>query len=76
MYPLPLNYNQRMIPGLSSQTSGSWPIQIPADRSIVVSVSHDAGRVTIQPLREQTWETTMGEVLIERADLWDRLADL
>ena len=66
-------------PGPSSQTTVRWPlcISMGQERQLISqNVGLDGGNLVIQPPREKTWDEAVEEVLRNRVELWNRLADL
>lgn len=66
-------------PGPSSQTTVRWPLLIRVgqeERLVSGIVGLDGGNLVIRPAMEKTWEEVVEEVLHNRAELWNRLADL
>ncbi len=65
-------------PGPSSQTTmdcwSSTPVE--GERIIVDSPSFHAGTLAIQPPREAIWDGVIEQVLKDRAEAWERLAEL
>ena len=66
-----------IMPGPLSQTTSVWPLvyREVAEQIIGLDAEHSADSPTIQVVGERTWEDVVEEVLRDRAELWERLAD-
>ncbi|MBS1254104.1 MAG: hypothetical protein MAG451_03160 [Anaerolineales bacterium] len=64
-------------PGPSSQTTVSWPrsVEVDADEVVITDVIHGS-QIRYEPPRRRQWDQAKERVLRERAEVWDKLADL
>jgi hypothetical protein len=68
---------QDIRPGPSSQTTFIWSQLVPVEEQTAIeSISFHASNFIIQASRERVWDEMMEEVLQERSQAWERLADL
>jgi len=71
---------EMMIPGISSSTITIGPIISinTADNSqmLVHNSSENAGSLVIRPTQSDIWETNMLQVLRDRSNLWEELANI
>ncbi len=66
-------------PGPFSQTTAdclSAPIPVGEEYLVIDKPTLHADSLLIQPSRKRTWDEVVDKILTERADAWQRLAEL
>ena len=63
--------------GPSSQTTISWPriVQLSAEEVVITEVVH-VTQIQYEPPHRRAWDQAKERILRERAEVWDKLADL